>query len=143
MYSILMVVFVIDVVLLIPVILMQSGSGADAGMFGGDITMGAFGAKTSEVLVKFTKWLVTIFMVTAFFLGFIKIQETKIKNPNQRQNIQPTEQPVSQPTDELPTEQPTEDASAETESAQPADESITLPIAPADDDTAMPPLPIK
>jgi len=60
MYTVLMVIFIIDVALLIPTILMQSGSGAEAGMFGSSLTMGAFGAKTSEVLVKFTRWLVAI-----------------------------------------------------------------------------------
>jgi protein translocase SecG subunit len=77
MYTVLMVIFIIDVALLIPTILMQSGSGAEAGMFGSSLTMGAFGAKTSEVLVKFTRWLVAIFMVSAFLLGFLKVREHK------------------------------------------------------------------
>ncbi len=77
MYTFLLIVFIITVILLIPTILLQSGSGAQSGMFGSDITLGAFGAKTSEVLVNFTKWLVGIFLVTAFLLGYIKVQQNK------------------------------------------------------------------
>jgi len=75
MYTLLMVIFIVDIIILIPLILMQSGSGAQSGMFGSDLTLGAFGAKTSEVLVKFTRWMVIIFFVSAFFLGYIKIKE--------------------------------------------------------------------
>lgn len=82
MYTFLLIIFVIDVLLLIPIILMQSGSGAEAGMFGSNLTMGAFGAKTSEVLTNFTKILVGIFMVLAFLLGYLKIVETKNITPD-------------------------------------------------------------
>ncbi len=77
MFTFLLIIFIIVVILLIPTILMQSGSGAQSGMFGNDMTMGAFGAKTSEVLVKFTQWLVGIFMILALILGYLRIQETK------------------------------------------------------------------
>ncbi len=75
MFSFLMVIFILDIVLMVPVILLQSGSGAQSGVFGSDLTLGAFGAKTSEVLVNFTKWLVGIFFVTAFLMSYIKIKE--------------------------------------------------------------------
>jgi protein translocase SecG subunit len=77
MYTFLLIIFVIAVILIIPLILMQSGSGADAGMFGSDLTLGAFGAKSSEVLLKFTRWLVAIFMFAAFMLGYLKVIEKK------------------------------------------------------------------
>jgi protein translocase SecG subunit len=88
MYTFLLVIFVVSVLLLIPVILLQSGSGAQSGIFGGDITLGAFGAKTSEVLVNFTKWLVGIFMVTSFLMGWIKVQEAKVYSTSQQQQQQ-------------------------------------------------------
>jgi protein translocase SecG subunit len=75
MFSFLMVIFILDIILLVPTILLQSGSGAQSGVFGSDLTMGAFGAKTSEVLVNFTKWLVGIFFATAFLMSYIKIRE--------------------------------------------------------------------
>lgn len=77
MFTFLLVVFIIDVILLIVVVLMQSGSGADAGLFGGSLTQGAFGAKSSEALVKITGWLVAIFMIFAFLMGFLQVQKTK------------------------------------------------------------------
>lgn len=108
MYTLLLIIFILVVILLIPTILLQSGSGAQSGMFGSDLAMGAFGAKTSEVLLNFTKWLVGIFMVLAFLLGYIKIQETKAyvrqvqptqtdQNPNQ-QAAQPSGRQAGQPT---------------------------------------------
>ncbi len=77
MFTVLMIIFILDVILLVPVILMQSGSGAQSGVFGSDLTLGAFGAKTSEVLVRFTKWLVGIFLASAFLMGYIKIKEVQ------------------------------------------------------------------
>lgn len=77
MFGLLLVIFIIDIVLLLVVILLQSGSGAQSGMFGNDLAMGAFGAKSSEVMVKATKWMVGIFFVTCFLMGFIKVQEYK------------------------------------------------------------------
>lgn len=88
LFNLLMVVFIIDVILLIPVIMMQSGSGAEAGMFGSGLTMGTFGAKTSEVLVNTTKWLVAIFMLSAFFLGYIQIMRTKSLTPTTPEAVQ-------------------------------------------------------
>lgn len=90
MYTFLLIIFIVAVLLLIPTILLQSGSGAQSGIFGGDITLGAFGAKTSEVLVNFTKWLVGIFMVTSFLMGYIKVQENKAytRQPRQQQTDQ-------------------------------------------------------
>ena len=90
MYTFLLIIFIVSVLLLIPTILLQSGSGAQSGIFGGDITLGAFGAKSSEVLVNFTKWLVGIFMVTSFLMGYIKVQENKAftRQPKQAQSEQ-------------------------------------------------------
>ncbi len=77
MYTFLLIIFIIVVILLIPLILMQTGSGAQSGMFGSDFAMGVFGAKTNEVLVKITKWMVGIFFLLAFLLGYIKVKEVK------------------------------------------------------------------
>jgi protein translocase SecG subunit len=93
MFSFLLIIFILDIVLLVPVILMQSGSGAQSGVFGSDLTMGAFGAKTSEVLVNFTKWLIGIFFVSAFLMGYIKVREfnnyTRMHQTQETGNAQP------------------------------------------------------
>jgi protein translocase SecG subunit len=91
MYTLLLVLFIISVILLVPTILLQSGSGAQSGLFGGDITMGAFGAKTSEVFVNFTMWLVGAFLALAFILSYMKIQEHKAYT---RQTTQPSAEQV-------------------------------------------------
>lgn len=90
-FGFLMIVFIIDIIILIPVVLLQSGSGAQSGMFGSELTIGAFGAKTSEVLLKITKWLVGIFFVTAFLMGYIKVRESGAFDNRPRVN-QPAEQ---------------------------------------------------
>jgi len=101
-------IFIVDVLLLIPVVLMQSGSGARAGLFGSDFASGAFGAKTSEVLVNFTKWLVTIFFVTAIGIAYLHFPRTGRAQPQ----VQSTETPTSEnaasqpaPTESLPSPQ--------------------------------------
>lgn len=114
MYTFLLIIFIIDVLLLIPVILMQSGSGAEAGMFGSNLTMGAFGAKTSEVLTNFTKVLVGVFMVLAFLLGYIKIQETKEYSPD-------TSTETITDTGTTATETTTEEPGATSETAEPGE----------------------
>ncbi|MGA2142603.1 MAG: preprotein translocase subunit SecG [Brevinematales bacterium] len=87
-FSFLMVIFILDIILMVPVILLQSGSGAQSGVFGSDLTMGAFGAKTSEVLVSFTKWLIGIFFGAALLMSYIKINEYKsyVRGQQQTQN---------------------------------------------------------
>ena len=111
METFLLIIFFIDVVLLIIVILLQAGSGAEAGMFGSDITMGAFGAKTSEVLLRMTRWLVAIFLVSSFLIGFLRVQETKKIVGQQRQEQQQDQgqtPPEVTPTNEMnPSETPT------------------------------------
>jgi protein translocase SecG subunit len=77
MFTLLLIIFILSIILLIPVILLQSGSGAQSGLMGNDLTMGAFGAKTSEVLVNFTKWLLAIFLTSAFILGWMTLQDRK------------------------------------------------------------------
>ncbi|MGL4366828.1 MAG: preprotein translocase subunit SecG [Brevinemataceae bacterium] len=68
----LLTLFIISIILLIPTIMLQSGS--DGGIMSSNITSGAFGAKSNEILIKFTSWLVTIFMVSALLLSihFVK-----------------------------------------------------------------------
>jgi len=66
-------IFVLTIILLIPTILIQA-SGADNGVFSSNITAGAFGARSNEILVKFTSWLVAIFIGVALLLSIYFIQ---------------------------------------------------------------------
>lgn len=100
-------IFILDVILLIPIVLMQSGSGAQAGLFGSDFASGAFGAKTSEVLVNFTKWLVTIFFLSAFGLAYLHLPRTpKVQPAVTSSETAPVEAPeASRGTEGMPTPQ--------------------------------------
>jgi len=93
--SLLFIIFILDVILLIPVVLMQSGSGAQAGLFGSDFASGAFGAKTSEVLVNFTKWLVAIFFLTSLGLAYLHLPKKVMSQPAvQSSETTPAETPL-------------------------------------------------
>lgn len=99
--------FVISIILLIPAILLQS-NGADNGVFSSNITAGAFGARSNEILVKFTSYCATIFIVSALLLSihFIRISE-----------IQEVEETIQAPTEQTEMiEEPNED------------EAVTLPL---------------
>lgn len=85
-------IFILTIILLIPTILLQA-TGADNGVFSSNITAGAFGARSNEILVKFTSWLVTIFIGMALILSiyFIRISTPyssvdKAINPNTTQS---------------------------------------------------------
>ena len=120
METIILIIFFISIILLIPTILMQSGSGADAGMFGTDLTMGAFGAKTSEVLVKFTGWLVVIFLTSAFLYGYIKVKENKVVVPTRSNQLHSQPAPKTKPATQKP-------ALPETPNSSMPEKPLTLP----------------
>src|SRR5438445_6893382 len=64
--------FVLVSVLMVLVILMQRPKSEGLGAaFGGGVTENIFGAQTTNVLVKFTTWLVGIFFVLTFGLSVL------------------------------------------------------------------------
>lgn len=80
----LLTVFVISIILLIPAILLQT-SGADNGVLASNMTAGAFGAKSNEVLVKFTAWMATLFLVSALLLSIHFVRASKIQTSTPEQ----------------------------------------------------------
>lgn len=70
----LLTIFIISIVLLIPTILLQT-NGANNGMLSSNITAGAFGARSNEILVKFTSYCITVFIASALLLSihFIRL----------------------------------------------------------------------
>ena len=72
----LLTIFIISIVLLIPTILLQT-NGANNGMLSSNITAGAFGARSNEILVKFTSYCITVFIVSALLLSihFIRLDK--------------------------------------------------------------------
>jgi len=103
----LLTIFIISIVLLIPTILLQT-NGANNGMLSSNITAGAFGARSNEILVKFTSYCITVFIVSALLLSihFIRLNNEFVEDEN------------------LPTAEMTTEAETVTE-----DEANALPIA--------------
>ncbi|PYK75656.1 MAG: preprotein translocase subunit SecG, partial [Verrucomicrobia bacterium] len=69
--------FVLVSVLMVLVILMQRPKSEGLGAaFGGGVTENIFGAQTTNVLVKFTTWLVGIFFVLTFALSILNAHKS-------------------------------------------------------------------
>lgn len=67
-----LVLFVLVAALMVLVILMQRPKSEGLGAaFGGGVTENIFGAQTTNVLVKFTTWLVGIFFALTFALSVL------------------------------------------------------------------------
>ncbi len=64
----LLTLFTLSVILLIPTIMLQS-NGANNGMMGSSAMSGAFGAKSNEILVRFTSYCVAVFIFSALLLS--------------------------------------------------------------------------
>ncbi|MCS7298877.1 MAG: preprotein translocase subunit SecG [Spirochaetia bacterium] len=112
--TILSVLFVINSILLIIVVLLQSRGGAEIGIFGGSNLMNPFGSRAGDVLSNITRVLGISFMVLAFLISFA-ISKSTIKTPIQKpQSVeqlpqQPTgtpQQPLESP-QQLPQQTPT------------------------------------
>ena len=73
----LLTIFIISIVLLIPTILLQT-NGANNGMLSSNITAGAFGARSNEILVKFTSYCITVFIASALLLSIHYIRDNEL-----------------------------------------------------------------
>lgn len=104
--TILSILFVIDAILLIIVILMQSRGGAEIGIFGGSNLLNPFGSRTGDVLANITKVLGIIFMTLAFLISFA-ISKSTLKVPLQKPQTIEQQLPQQQPSQqELPQQIP-------------------------------------
>ena len=73
----LLAIYVLVALLMILVILMQRPKSEGLGAaFGGGVTENIFGAQTTNVLVKFTSWLVGMFFVLTFALSVLYSHKT-------------------------------------------------------------------
>jgi len=76
--TLLTVIFVLASLLLVLVIMMQSGRSSGMGVLGGGGSDSAFGARSADVLTRFTSILIAVFMITAFSLAFIKSRQSGV-----------------------------------------------------------------
>ena len=73
----LLAIYVLVALLMVLVILMQRPKSEGLGAaFGGGVTENIFGAQTTNVLVKFTGWLVGIFFLLTFALSILYSHKT-------------------------------------------------------------------
>jgi preprotein translocase subunit SecG len=71
-------IFFLVAVLLVVIVLIQPGSAGGMGFFGGG-SQSAFGAKTGNVLTKFTTLLAALFLIVSLVLGYLNSRQSKIQ----------------------------------------------------------------
>jgi preprotein translocase subunit SecG len=69
--------FIVSVVLMV-IVLIQSGSSGGMGIFGGG-SQSAFGTKTGNVLTRFTTVLAALFLIVSFVLGFLNSRQGRVE----------------------------------------------------------------
>jgi len=100
--TILNIFFVIVCILLIILILMQSGRSSGIGLFGGSASQSAFGAGSADVLTKITAILVAVFMLSGIGMALIKSRENSMQKVQEKF----TEKPAIE--DNVTTDKPAE-----------------------------------
>ena len=78
MILVLTVLFFIVAVLLMVIVLIQPGSSGGMGFIGGG-SQSAFGAKTGNVLTRFTTILAALFLLVSFVLGYLNARTGKVE----------------------------------------------------------------
>ena len=90
--------FVLVSVLMVLVILMQRPKSEGLGAaFGGGVTENIFGAQTTNVLVKFTTWLVGIFFVLTFALSILNAHKSTADTAFRRELMKKQAVPQTSP----------------------------------------------
>jgi preprotein translocase subunit SecG len=96
--NLLLAVWMIVALLMILVILMQRPKSEGLGAaFGGAVTENIFGAQTTNVLVKFTAWLVGIFFLVTFFLSILYARKTSGDSALRRELMKQQTAPATSP----------------------------------------------
>ncbi len=126
---------VIVCVILVLVVLLQSGKGADlAGAFGGGSTQTAFGSRgPASFLSKMTTAAAVVFMLTSIGLSMIhtKTESKSILETNQQKETQPAKKaPAAQPAAAVPTPEQIQKRVEELEAARQKQQASPAP-APA------------
>jgi preprotein translocase subunit SecG len=90
--------FVLVSLLMVLVILMQRPKSEGLGAaFGGGVTDNIFGAQTTNVLVKFTTWLVGIFFVLTFALSILNAHKSTADSAFRRELMKKQAAPATSP----------------------------------------------
>jgi preprotein translocase subunit SecG len=135
--------FVFNCLVLIVVVLLQSGKAADlAGAFGGAGSQTAFGPRgAATILSQATTWCAVMFMVCAFAMvlrtdkaverGSSVLQNVTKSAPKKNPATAPPTPSIPQPTSQVPSQQPATQTPASTQpSSQPPAASQPTPSQP-------------
>src|SRR6516162_11302174 len=96
--SLLLVLFALVSVLMVLVILMQRPKSEGLGAaFGAGVTENIFGAQTTNVLVKFTTWLVGIFFALTFALSVLYAHQSTASSAFRRELMKNQPAPQTSP----------------------------------------------
>jgi len=78
MFSIILIIHLIIAFVLIVLVLLQHGKGADAGAnFGGGSSQTVFGGGSSSFMLKLTSVVATVFFATSLLLAYLGAQQAK------------------------------------------------------------------
>jgi preprotein translocase subunit SecG len=93
-----LVLFVLIAALMVLVILMQRPKSEGLGAaFGAGVTENIFGAQTTNVLVKFTTWLASIFLVLTFALSVLYAHQSTASSAFRRELMKTQGAPQTSP----------------------------------------------
>jgi len=91
-------IFVLVALLMVLVILMQRPKSEGLGAaFGGAVTENIFGAQTTNVLVKFTSWLASIFFALTFALSILYAHRSTADSAFRRELMKSQAAPQTSP----------------------------------------------
>lgn len=106
--NLLLVIFVGDALLLIVVVLMQRPKNEGLGAaFGGGMTENLFGAQTTNVLQKFTRWLGGVFFGLALVISVINSRQAGSTKSDIQKQLLNTPKPIAIEQTALPLKQET------------------------------------
>ena len=77
------ILFFLVSVILITIVLIQPGSSGGMGIFGGG-SQSAFGAKTGNVMTRFTTVLAALFLLVSFVLGYLNSRQGRVETEELR-----------------------------------------------------------
>jgi len=111
MFATVLVIHIIACILLVLVVLLQSGRGAELGAAFGSVGQAQFGRGRATFLSKFTTGLAVIFMVTSLSLAFMS-SEAPRESLLQPDGTEPVTIPGAATQPQLPVEQSSQEGAA-------------------------------
>lgn len=97
MYTLLLIIHVIGCLLLVGIVLMQTGKGGLGSALGGDSEQMFGGRGAAPFMTKATTVLAVLFMLTSLSLSFVSGRQAKVRSAIEKSMQQGQPAPVQQP----------------------------------------------